>query len=462
MAQNRGVMRRLIELGLVVTLMFGAPRAAPAQAIDPGAVFRVFLTSGEALPSYGESAVVGDRVVFTLLVGSTQGQTAMQLVSLPRTSVDLERTVRYARSIRGRYYAATRGEVDYAAIRLEAQRALEQVTSSADPKKRVELAEEARRRLVAWSEGTYGYRADEVRQLIGLFDDAIQELRAAAGGSIAIDFRANAPEPGPEPLLDPPALTASIDLALRAAQLADTEEDRLAILRTAASVTAADPSAAELNVRVVRELRAEESATAAYTILADEVKKEADAARRRGDVEAVEAAIQWLHNRDRGLGNRRPGRVAAVEAELETMLADARTRRDALVRYRRLRPVFLGYERTMRPSMSGLDGLMPVLKALEDFRFTAYDRLERAEARLKALQATTRAVTPPEDLADVHATFLSALQMAEHAVARRRLSASTGNDTFNREASSAAAGAIMLAGLAREQLVARLYPPKIG
>jgi hypothetical protein len=462
MAQNRGVFRLLGASTLTLAIVLGVPSLASAQAIDAGAVFRVFLTSGQALASYGESAVVGDRVVFTLLVGVPNGQPALQLMSLPKTAVDLERTVGYARSMRARHYAATRGEVDYAAMRLEAQRALEQVTGTTDPKKRVELAEEARRRLVAWSEGTYGFRAAEVRELIALFDDAIRELRSSAGErGITLDLRAGPPEPGPETLLEPPALTESIDLALRAAQLADTEEDRLAILRTAAAVTSADPSAGELNARVVRELRAEQTATESYVALADEVRKQADAARRRGDVSGVESAIAVLHVRDRELGSRRPERVTVVATELDGMLAAARAHRRALERYAQVRRLLLEYERTMRPTMSGFDGLLPILKAVEEQRFTAYERLEAAGARLRAFQGTTRAVTPPEDLADVHATLLSALQMAEHAVARRRLAVSTGNETFTREASSAAAGAIMLAGLAREQLVARLYPPKI-
>ena len=66
-----------------------------AQApIPDGAVFRVFLKDGRALPSYGESAVTGDRVVFTLIIGSTKEQTSLQLVSLPVSSVDVARTSR--------------------------------------------------------------------------------------------------------------------------------------------------------------------------------------------------------------------------------------------------------------------------------------------------------------------------------------------------------------------------------
>ena len=60
----------------------------------------------------------------------------------------------------------------------------------------------------------------------------------------------------------------------------------------------------------------------------------------------------------------------------------------------------------------------------------------------------------------MHASLASAMQMADHAVARRKRG-STANASYDTEASTAAAGALMLAQLAREQLVVRLYPPKI-
>ena len=66
--------------------------------------------------------------------------------------------------IRLEHYAATRGDVDYAAMTQEVQRALAEVTAVSDPKKRLALAEDARRRLMDWSVGTYGYRAAEVQE----------------------------------------------------------------------------------------------------------------------------------------------------------------------------------------------------------------------------------------------------------------------------------------------------------
>ena len=65
--------------------------------------------------------------MFTLLVSGTAGRNEMQLMSCRSRRVDVERTSRYAESMRAALYAATRGEADYAAVTEEVQRALDQL-----------------------------------------------------------------------------------------------------------------------------------------------------------------------------------------------------------------------------------------------------------------------------------------------------------------------------------------------
>ena len=464
MADNRHVTtRRTRLLMLVLTLLvaqFGIVAAPQTPSVSAGAVFRVFLKDGQALPAYGEAAIVDDRVVFTLFVGVVQQQSALQLLSLPAASVDVERTRRYADAIRAAHYASTRGEVDYAAMTQEVQRALAELTAIADPKKRLELALEARRRLLSWSDGTYGYRAREVRELTRLFDEAIFELRAAAGErQFALDLQSDT-VPIAEPLMATPTLAESIQLAIAAAGAAD-EGDRLAILRTASALVSSDPAAAELHARVTREIELESKAGAAYAELAADARAKAGEARQRGDAEAVAKTIETLRARDQALGGRRPQLMSTLFAELEAALTSVRTHRAALERYAVIRRSLLQYEREIRPVMSGFDGLAPILLAVRDMKFTAYERLERAGVRLKDMIETLSGVTTPPDLVDVHATLLSALRMADHGCAKRRLAVAIRSEAVSEEASSAAAGAMLLAAQAREQLVARLYPPKI-
>ena len=95
-------MTRRLAIAFIVLMVAGAaPRGqavkGDSQPIDAASMFRVFLTDGQAIPSFGESAVVGDRVIFTIIVGDGGARTAMQLVSLPASTVD----VRANRALRG-------------------------------------------------------------------------------------------------------------------------------------------------------------------------------------------------------------------------------------------------------------------------------------------------------------------------------------------------------------------------
>jgi hypothetical protein len=103
--------------------------------------------------------------------------------------------------------------------------------------------------------------------------------------------------------------------------------------------------------------------------------------------------------------------------------------------------------------------------ALEDVRAQAgppatrlpaiIDRWQRAGVRLDR-------ITPPADLQAIHALFRSAWTMAEQAFALR-LSAAAGNDAVRaQQASSAAAGALMLLGRARADLDAALIRPTLS
>jgi hypothetical protein len=63
--------------------------------------------------------------------------------------------------------------------------------------------------------------------LTNLFDEVINELRAAAGEKqFSLDLRVGQSDFEPEPLLRPPTLRECIELALAAAMATDTADDR--------------------------------------------------------------------------------------------------------------------------------------------------------------------------------------------------------------------------------------------
>ena len=458
MRHNEGPMT-LVRAVCAVLLVVTATSAS-AQQIDNGSIFRIFLKDGVGLPSYGDYAVVGDRLVFTLAVGRDVAH--LQLMSLPAASVDLERTARYATSVRAAHYARTRGEADYVAMAAEVTQALDQLARVEDPAKRLALAEEARRRLLKWSRDNYSYRASNIRELAGLFDEVIAELRLAAGApSIALEFSTAPVVPDLEPLWPAPDYPETLALMLAAVRAADLPEERRGILQSALQALSEEPTHADVRAVLARELEAETAADAAYTSLAADLLARADKAMKRGDVRGVTALEPELATRDEALGYRRAAVVSTLSSQLRELTDRTAVYRLALDHYALVRRDLLRYERRVRPIMSVLDATTALMRRIRDLDGSEYAYLEQAEARLIRSRTTLEGVTPPDDLTTIHATLTSALRMAENACARRRLAVATTSMTAAKEASAAAGGALLLAAQARQDLVALLFPPKL-
>ncbi len=71
-------------------------------------------------------------------------------------------------------------------------------------------------------------------------------------------------------------------------------------------------------------------------------------------------------------------------------------------------------------------------------------------------------VAPPEEAAGAHALLLSAVQLAGNAAQIRREAALAGDMSRAWDASSAAAGALMLGAKARTDILSALRPPQLG
>jgi hypothetical protein len=85
--------------------------------------------------------------------------------------------------------------------------------------------------------------------------------------------------------------------------------------------------------------------------------------------------------------------------------------------------------------------------------------LQRSAARIATLVA---AVVPPEEVTAAHALLLSAVQLAGNAAQIRREAALAGDMARAWDASSAAAGALMLGAKARTDILAALRLPQLG
>lgn len=445
---------------IVLTAVVGLGAQTPPSDVA-ASTFRVFLKDGRALPAYGEPAVVADRVVFSLVVGGGPVPIALQLVNLPASGVDLERTARYAKAVRAAYFAATTGEAEYQAMTSDIASTLDALPAISDPALRLQLAEEARQRLATWSADHYDYHAADVQQVLAQFDGVIGQLRGGTGNArIAMDLVAGATEARREAVLPPPTLRESIEAALQTVAVADDIATREAILRTVVDTLGSGAVEPDLAADARRRLDDELGADRAYESLTTEVLARAERAQRRGDVAAVESLVSELPRRDLALGSRRPEALQALADALSARLVVTRAFRASLNRYAREKPKLLAYERRVRPILAGLDGLVPELQAIRDGRPAGYDATMRTLAKLSALERTLTPLKAPPDLVAVHAALHSVIGLAREACVRHRQVLVAPEAATAADSSAAAAGAVLLLTQAHRDLVTRLFPPK--
>src|SRR3954454_20576492 len=231
----------------MAAVLVAAALAVPlrAAAADDATLLRVFLTDGTSLVSYGELARVGDRIIFSMPT-STTPDPPLHLVNLPVERVDWERTSRYAATARASHYVKTQAEDDYAALSNDVAATLNQVAHTADPAERLAIVEKARQTLAEWPQSHYNYRDGEVRQMLGMLDEAIADLRAARGSNrFELTLSAFAPPPAiVEPLLPPPATPKdAVEQVLAAARAVDTPAERTSLLATVVATIDRDMAA---------------------------------------------------------------------------------------------------------------------------------------------------------------------------------------------------------------------------
>ena len=150
------------------------------KPVQEAPLFRVFLKDGTTLVSYGELARVGDRVVFSMPTSaSMDNPNSISSIFLPTGSTGYARRItpsrRAPRDISRRARKPiTRGSPPN---RAGAQRR----RGDDGPAKRLAIVERARRRLADWPPSHYNYKQSDVRQMLGMLDEAIADLRAATG-----------------------------------------------------------------------------------------------------------------------------------------------------------------------------------------------------------------------------------------------------------------------------------------
>jgi hypothetical protein len=447
----------------------GSPSAAAGSAFPDATLFRVFLKNGSSLVSYGEVARFEDHVVFSMPTSTSSADPQLHLVSLAADRVDWDRTAKYAESARASQYLAYQAVYDYAQLSNGVAQALNEIAATADPIRALEIAEKTRKTLAEWPPEHFNYKQADVKEMLALLDEAIADLRVAAGtGRFDLSFVADAGPPPPlEPLMVPPTPKEAIEQVLTAADLSDSSAERSSLLTAALTALARDAgalplewatsTAAATEAAIAREIEADR----AYQTLTSTMLALARTRARAADVSGLQRLIDEVHVRDRALGATRPDAVNALLDSVALDLDAARGLRLARDQWALRAPAYRRYRASILPSLTRFTQLTAPLeniKALAGSSPFALSSIQRAATEIRSNMSK---VSPPRELQQTHSLLMSAVELADSAARIRREAALTGSMTRAWDASAAAAGSLMLVARALSEMQTLMKTPQL-
>lgn len=459
--QHFVVMKLRLFLALWLALS-GTASAAEA------ALFRLYLTDGTTVVSYGEFARVGDRVVFSLLMGGG-AEPRLHAATLPAAAIDWSRTDRHARAVRQQWYAQTRGEEDFRRLSDEIATVLSAVVMTSDRIRALDIARKARATLAEWPQDHYGYRQRDVREILTVLDEAIAAMRGTARpASFEVALVAETPIMPLEPLATMPSVREQVSQAFAVAKLTESAAERVALLQAVLQLLTEEPAAlpaaeaASFRRIAATAIRTEQAIDARYSGMAQRLMTDATRAAAQAQVGDVQRVLNRIPREDMRLGRKRPQIVQALRASVRGQMDAARWLRLLRDQWSIRRSLYLNYQRSVGAQMRQLVRSQPALEAIRRLEGPTPETLVTLQSRLEGGAERLERVIPPPDLRVTHELLLGAWRFAESAVNGRYEAARAADLNAAWGASSSAAGALMLLSRAQQELRALLEPPTIG
>jgi hypothetical protein len=211
----------------------------------------------------------------------------------------------------------------------------------------------------------------------------------------------------------------------------------------------------------VRTIGEEVATDTRYSHLTSTTLERASEAAARANVRGVAKVLADAERKDADMGGHRQDLMEALLAQVHMELDAARKLRLARDQWGERVGSFRAYQKAVAPIF---DTLKAAQRNLDDIKTLAgseptvlvslNDRLQESSKRLAVIAV-------PDELKPVHALLQSALTLADNAVKTRRQAVISGQLKSAWDASSAAAGSMMLLDKAREDMEATVKLPHI-
>jgi len=441
--------RSVLAMAFVATAAVWPARAATIQ--DP-LLLRLFLNEGGTVVSFGEYTRTPDLVVFAMPIGGPLAEPHVQVVSLPTTAIDWRRTEGYATSARYHHYVATRGEEEFRQLTDDVARTLNMIALTTEPANALQIAGRARLALLRWPRDHFGYRAREIEEIVWLLDESIGALRAKLGVG-AFDVALTARTEEVEPAGPPPAALQPLDLLngiLAGARVAPRVADRMVLLQAAMHYLddargVLPPRESEaMKDALQEELVDEQRISDRYAKWSARLLKQVNEAAARGRAGDVQAIATRIFDDDRKMGQNRPEVVSTLLSAVQQKAEEASSFRLRQDRRQMNRSLYARYERAVGPLLAQIEKIQPVLDEIRRQDGPSPAQLSRWRNTLAGGAALLERQPPPAGISGSHGMLVGAWHLAEQALRSRQEAVVEGSTALASEASSAAAGALLL------------------
>jgi hypothetical protein len=455
----------LFFIRLVASLIVCVLAAGLADAAGDAALFRIFLKDGSSVVTYGEFARTADQVVLSLPIGGTPEAPRLHAVTLAASKVDWEKTDRAAASARYQRYVATRAEADYRQVTEDVANVLSKIAQSTDRASALAAAEQARRTLTEWPKAHYGYRQEDIQDIVGVLDSAIARLQGGASPRSFQIALVTGPDMTLEPLAVMPSAREQLEQLLRLTRITGNASERFALLQSAVTILAAPGVAGAEATRLRRlideQINREIAIDQRYSRLTKDLMGKAGKAAAAASIRDVERVLDRIPKEDARLGSQRPEMVQALTASVQSQLADARRLRLLRDQWKSRQSVFNEYQRSVGSELLQLEKARQALESIKKLDGPAPDRLEALNRVLRGGSVRLDRLLVPEYIRSTHELVISAWRFAETAAAARLRAVTSGEIAVAWEASSAAAGALMMWSRAQKELRTLVELPKL-
>jgi hypothetical protein len=168
-----------------------------------------------------------------------------------------------------------------------------------------------------------------------------------------------------------------------------------------------------------------------------------------------------LAREDAKLGKQRPEVVDSLRASIEASLSDARRLRLLRDQWALRQSIYRDYQRVVGGDLLSLVKAQPQLEAIRRLDGPPLETLQALKSRLSGGAARLERLDVSEDLRTTHTMLIGAWRFAENAANGRADAVSSGNVARAWEASSAAAGALMLLSQVQKGIQDLLELPRL-